>query len=247
MKVFHLVEGSEFPHLSHGERILWSVSGVKIRDDEGRETEEGNIYVTNLRLIFHGKMASFSKNLKKGGKGVTALSLFLENISNAKALDETKELEIEYYVDESLSGLSCGRVFLSGLTEVQIGRLILLVEEFKKGTRPALKGLEGEKEKKAKGTLSRILEIINPDEGKGRSKEKQSRKRETLRASVSSGGKSVAKEDEELLKIPPGLEVEGEVELICPACGEWIKWRPGMLVCPACNKKMNPFTGKVVG
>lgn len=242
-----MIEGSEFPHLMRGEKILWSVDGVKVRDGEGRETDEGNLYVTNMRLIFHGKPASFSKNLKKGGKGITALSFFLKNIGEVKALSDSKELEVEYHVDSRLSSLSCSRVIIKGLTEPQIGRIILLVEEFKEEAQPASEATQ-EGDRGTRGVLSRILEVINPDEGGKRTEDKRDIKQIILGSSETLGKKEekVKKEEEELLRIPPGLEVEGEIELVCPACGEWIRWRPGMLVCPACKKKMNPFTGKVI-
>ncbi|GEM_PF-2515719 len=242
-----MIEGSEFPHLMRGERVLLSSEGVRIGDEEGRETEEGNLYVTNMRLIFHGKPASFSKNIKKGGKGLTTLSFLLENVGNIRALRDSKELELEYHMDSRFSSLACSKVILKGLTETQIGRIILLLEEFK---REAPSPPEIPQERRPQGVLGRILEIINPDEGKEKTGGKHGAKQISLGVSeaVSKRKKEekTKKEEEDLLRIPPGLEVEGEVELVCPACGEWIRWKPGMLVCPVCRKKMNPFTGKVI-
>ncbi|MBS7288819.1 MAG: hypothetical protein KIH01_08820, partial [Candidatus Freyarchaeota archaeon] len=208
-----LIEGSEFPHLMRGEKILWSVDRVRVRDGEGRETDEGILYVTNMRLIFHGKPASFSKNLKKGGRSITALSFFLENVGKVRALRDSRELEVEYHVDSRLSSLSCIRVIFEGLTEPQIGRIILLVEEFKE-EHPASDATQ-EEGRRPQGVLSRILEVINPDEGR-KSGDKRSIKQISLGISKTPEKKEakVKKEEEELLRIPSGLEVEGEIELV---------------------------------
>lgn len=246
-----MIEGSEFPHFMRGERVLLSSEGVKIRDGEGRETEEGSLYVTNTRLIFHGKPASFSKNLKKGGREVAALSFFLENVGKVRALRDSKELELEYHVDSHFSSLSCSKVILKGLTESQIGRIILLVEEFKRSAQSFSETPQERRgeERRHQGVLGRILEVINPDEGRGKTGGERGTRQVSFGVSESIRKRKeekIRKEEEELLKIPPELDVEGELELMCPACGEWIKWKPGMLVCPVCKKKMNPFTGKVV-
>lgn len=244
-----MIEGSEFPHLMRGEKVLLSSEGVKIGDGEGRETEEGSLYVTNIRLIFHGKPASFAKNLKRGGREVAALSFFLENVGDVRAQRDSKELELEYHVDRRFSSLSCNKVIIKGLAESQIGRIILLVEEFKRSAQSPEIPQEKREERRHQGVFGRILEVINPDEGRGKTGGKRGARQVSFGVSESVRKKKeekIKKEEEELLKIPPELDVEGELELMCPACGEWIKWKPGMLACPVCKKKMNPFTGKVI-
>ncbi|MHA1606080.1 MAG: hypothetical protein ACTSWP_00815 [Candidatus Freyarchaeota archaeon] len=241
-----MIGGSEVPYLLSGEKLLWVVRGVKVSDAEGveLETDKGDLYVTNMRLIFHGKLGSFSKLLRKGKKGVATLSLFFRNMEEIKAVGViSKGLEVKYPKSSRFSLLKSDRVVLKGLTDEQIGRIVSIVEEFKESSKPIpvaeLAGEGGETGKE--GLISKILKVINPDEGgEGavsfgiadifkRKKEVEAKRRE-----------------EELLKVPPDVEVEGEMELICPACGEYVLWRPGMYVCPACGRKVNFFSGKVL-
>ncbi|MHA1431469.1 MAG: hypothetical protein ACTSRV_13915, partial [Candidatus Freyarchaeota archaeon] len=253
------IHGKTPPFLLKGEKLIHVVHGVSIGESEdfNLQTNQGDLYLTNMRVIFYGDPGTLSQilNTSEEEEVFGGFSIFYENIEDVSigGLME-KHLEIKYPKESRWSVFKSDKIAIRGMDTDDMGRLIRLIKNYKQmGLKPipltVVDRAQLDEDElisqdiimaKAKATTKQV----GVSKAKGKTGVSLSEKLSQMMKEREEAKKR--KMEEEFKKTPPGYVLSETVELVCPACGSTVAVEPGMDTCPYCKKRVNFLTGKVL-
>jgi len=198
------------PYLFEGEEIEYSVSGVKI----------GGTYQSKNELEI--------EDLKEGELYITSNRvLFIGKVRDSQKTRENYD-GISIFLQD-IESLKSEKKKFSVLCNIRSG---------KKGKRARIyfKELEGEMKEKIEAYINKVVVNLKEPTSGTKPIEKKIDKKAEKKAK-----KKQEKMDARDRKIK-GLFDEADedaFELVCPACGADVLYKPGMKICPVCSKKVN--------
>ncbi|MEM2143803.1 MAG: hypothetical protein QW279_00450 [Candidatus Jordarchaeaceae archaeon] len=130
------IHGKTPPFLLKGEKLIHVVHSVTIGEAEDfkLQTNKGDLYLTNMRLIFYGDKGTLAEIMKTSPEEdiFGGFSIFYENITDISigGLVE-KHLEIKYPKESKWSSFKSDHIAIKGMDPDDMSRLIRLIKNYK--------------------------------------------------------------------------------------------------------------------
>ncbi|MGQ9722983.1 MAG: hypothetical protein ACUVXA_16870 [Candidatus Jordarchaeum sp.] len=130
------IHGKTPPFLLKGEKLIHVVHGVSVGESEdfSLQTNVGDLYLTNMRVIFYGDKGTLAKIMSTSPEEEVfgGFSVFFENIVDVSigGLVE-KHLEIKYPRESKWSVFKSDHIAIKGMDTDNMGRLIRLIKNYK--------------------------------------------------------------------------------------------------------------------
>jgi rubrerythrin len=130
------IHGKTPPFLLKGEKLLHVVHGVSVGESEdfNLQTNKGDLYLTNMRVIFYGDKGTLAKIMSTSPEEEIfgGFSVFFENITDVSIgglVD--KHLEIKYPKESKWSSFKSDHIAIKGMDTEDMGRLVRLIKNYK--------------------------------------------------------------------------------------------------------------------
>jgi rubrerythrin len=130
------IHGKTPPFLLKGEKLLHVVHGVSVGESEdfNLQTNKGDLYLTNMRVIFYGDKGTLAKIMSTSPEEEIfgGFSVFFENIEDVSMgglVD--KHLEIKYPKESKWSVFKSDHIAIKGMDTEDMSRLIRLIKNYK--------------------------------------------------------------------------------------------------------------------
>ncbi|MFB0562126.1 MAG: hypothetical protein ACETWM_13055 [Candidatus Lokiarchaeia archaeon] len=130
------IHGKTPPYLLKGEKLIHVVHGVSVGESEDfkLQTNIGDLYLTNMRVIFYGDKGTLAKIMSTSPEEEIfgGFSIFFENIEDVSIgglID--KHLEIKYPKGSKWSVFKADHIAIKGMDTDDMGRLIRLIKNYK--------------------------------------------------------------------------------------------------------------------
>ncbi|MBS7249555.1 MAG: hypothetical protein KIH08_03025 [Candidatus Freyarchaeota archaeon] len=258
------IHGKTPPLLLKGEKLIHVVRGVTVgeAEDLNLQTNTGDLYLTNMRIIFYGDKGTLAQIMRASPEEEIfgGFSIFFENIDDVSigGLME-KQLEIKYPKESKWSVFKSDHIAIKGMDTEDMTRLIRLIKSYKQmdlkpipltvAERAQLDeeeippsydvGIETEVTGvvKEKSLAKKIWDVLNPPEPGAKSKTKTvSKATPTAKGEVKEkGGVSISAKVSQMMKEREEAKkqkIEAELKKTPP--GFIISEKVEML-CPACG------------
>jgi hypothetical protein len=130
------IHGKTPPFLLKGEKLLHVVHGVNVGESEdfNLQTNKGDLYLTNMRVIFYGDKGTLAEIMSTSPEEEIfgGFSIFYENITDISigGLVE-KHLEIKYPKESKWSSFKSDHIAIKGMDTEDMSRLIRLIKNYK--------------------------------------------------------------------------------------------------------------------
>lgn len=130
------IHGKTPPFLLKGEKLLHVVHGVNVGESEDfkLQTNKGDLYLTNMRVIFYGDKGTLAEIMRSSPEEEIfgGFSIFYENITDISIGGVVeKNLEIKYPKESKWSSFKSDRVAIKGMDTEDMSRLIRLIKNYK--------------------------------------------------------------------------------------------------------------------
>nr|MDO8080402.1 hypothetical protein [Candidatus Freyarchaeota archaeon] len=258
------IHGKTPPFLLKGEKLLHVVHGVSVGESEdfNLQTNKGDLYLTNMRVIFYGDKGTLAEIMRTSPEEEIfgGFSIFYENITDISigGLVE-KHLEIKYPKESKWSSFKSDHIAMKGMDTDDMSRLIRLIKNYKQmelkpipltvveraqadedETTPAFDIVMGKETTrgrvKEKSIAHKLWDVLNPQEPGFRSKATYKEEVSKEKSATQLEKMAKKKEKEEAKKR------KKEEEFKKPPPGFVIGEKVEM-VCPACGNTVNVEPG----
>lgn len=255
------IHGKTPPFLLKGEKLIHVVHGVSIGESEdfNLQTNQGDLYLTNMRVIFYGDPGTLSQilNTSEEEEVFGGFSIFYENIEDVSigGLME-KHLEIKYPKESRWSVFKSDKIAIRGMDTDDMGRLIRLIKNYKQmGLKPIpltvvdraqldedelisqdiIMEAEAPKGTKEKSLARKIWEALNPPEPGSKAKAKATTKQVGVSKARGKTGVSLSEKLSQMMKEREEAKKRKMEEEFKKTPPGYILSETVELVCPACG------------
>ncbi len=261
------IHGKTPPFLLKGEKLIHVVHGVSVGESEdfNLQTNVGDLYLTNMRVIFYGDKGTLANILRTSPEEEVfgGFSVFFENIDDVSIgglVD--KHLEIKYPKESKWSVFKSDHIAIKGMDTDDMGRLIRLIKNYKQMdlkpipltvaeraqmdddvTSPAYDiMMETEipaRAVKEKSLAKKIWDVLNPPEPGSKTKTKSKTKARAVSSetgvSAEKSGVSVSEKLSQMMKDREEAKKKKKEEEFRKTPSGYILGEKVEMVCPACG------------